>query len=217
MRRVVLGVVVVMVFGSGSATAFEAGSFSVFLGASQSLDSTLTIKQDGYSCMPIDAEWETRAFESPQYWALRFAFGPARDNVRWEIQLLHHKIHLANPTPEVERFEITHGFNILTFARSYTSLPITLRFGGGVVLAHPDSIVRGQQHTGSGGLGGSGYELAGPALLVGAGKDLQLSEHFFLGFEVQITAAWANVSVANGDASTRNVAIHGLVGLGYRF
>jgi hypothetical protein len=101
---------------------------------------------------------------------------------------------------------------MLLFSRSFESLPVTFRVGGGLVLAHTDSIVRGTQSTDEGGLFGTGYELTGPVLMGGVGKDFNLSPRFFVALELQATFGWANVSVYEGDASTTNLALHWMVG-----
>ena len=58
------------------------------------------------------------------------------------------------------------------------------------------------------------HELAGPVFLIGAGRPLSLSDWFFLTPEIQLTVAWAKVSIADGVASGSNVAFHFVVGAG---
>ena len=48
-------------------------------------------------------------------------------------------------------------------------------------------------------------------------RKLPLSSRLFLALEGKLTAAHTRVDAANGHASVPNVAIHGLVGLGYSF
>jgi hypothetical protein len=46
---------------------------------------------------------------------------------------------------------------------------------------------------------------------------LPLGASFHIFPEAQLSAAWARVPVAGGRASAPNVALHGMVGVGYRF
>jgi hypothetical protein len=177
---------------------------------------TLTIEQSGEPDIKISADYETRPFEAPPYYLIRIAH--AKDSAAWELQFLHHKLYLKNTTEEIEHFEISHGYNIFTINRAFQSLPVTLRVGAGIVLAHTESKVRGMEYKGNnGGIFGTGYRIAGPVLIVGGSKPLRLSSRWLITPEIQISAAWARVPVAEGDASAPNVAAHFLVGLGYRF
>jgi len=196
--------------------AADGKAIELFLGAAHSFDTQLTISQADEPDLELSACYATHAFEFPLYYSLRFGLGTG-DSGAWELQLTHHKIHLENPPPEVERFEITHGFNLLTLNRSFARLPVTLRIGAGVVVAHPESVVRGRGFANEGGLLGAGYHLTGPALLVGASRRFSLSSRVFLVLEGQLTAARAKVPVADGEASAPNLAVHGLFGLGFSF
>jgi hypothetical protein len=183
-------------------------SFEGFLGGAFNFGSTLSLRQEGEPDINIDADWETRPFELPPYYSLRIAFH--RDRAAWEVQFTHHKIYLQNVTEDVEQFEITHGFNMLTANYAWTSLPVDIRIGGGVVIAHPDSTVRGQKSS-------EGYQLTGPVFLSGVGKRFDLSSHVFVSTEAQFTYGRANLPIAGGDATAPNAAIHGMIGLGFRF
>lgn len=201
---------------SASADAGERPSFELFLGAAANLKTKLTIEQCREKDIELTAEYETRPFDDPFYYMLRFNF--AREGGGWELQFIHHKIYLTNTTDEVEHFEITHGYNMFTLNRSFPVPLVRLRVGGGIVVAHTESIVRGLRDQGdSGGILGTGYHLTGPAVLAGAGEALALSSRLFVTPEVQVSTAWAKVPVANGRAYAPNVALHGLVGIGYRF
>jgi hypothetical protein len=209
-------IVAVSAAGPAPSHAIELSSFEIFLGGAANLDTTLKVEQEGYPNLDLTASYDTRPFDTPLYWAIRFGFN-RRDRGAWELQLVHHKIYLSNPPEEIQNFEITHGFNVLTVNRSFENLPITLRVGVGLVLAHPDTIVRGQHRSEEGGLFDTGYHLTGPALLAGVGKDLRISSRFFVAIEAQLTASSAEVPIADGDAQAPNVALHGLLGVGYRF
>ena len=195
-------------FSATSVAAESRFSFAAFFGAAQNLGTTLTIEQKGRAELRIAADYATRPFESPIYYAGRLAFRGERG--AWEVQFTHHKLHLQNPSPEVQHFEITHGFNVLVFGRAFYTRVVDWRVLGGVVIAHPESVVRGRARS-------PGYELTGPALVVGAGKEIDLAGRLFAAIDGQFLAARARVSVDAGEASAPNLSLHLLFGLGLRF
>jgi len=207
---------VLLLAAAGSAGAGEP-TVTIFFGAPYNFDSSLAITQKGQPDIDHTASFASRPFELPLYWMVRTGFDSARDDGAWEIQLMHHKLFLDNPTPEVEHFQITHGCNILAIDRSFTSLPVDLRIGAGLILAHTESKVRGLPSPSAGGIADTGYELAGPTLLAGVGKQLELGARFSLAVEAQLTASWVRVRVAEGRARMTSVSAHGLIGLGYQF
>ncbi len=219
MRRIQIIITSVSVILLGFAipvAAIEFSSFEFFLGNAVNLQTPLKISQTGYPTLDFTAEYETRGFERPMYWSFRLAFNRTEKGA-WEFQARHHKLFLSNPPLEVEHFEITHGFNILSFHRSFEDLPVTLRIGAGLVLAEPNTIIRGMADEDSGGLFGSGYTLTGPAVVGGVSKDFTIWKGLFFVIEADLFVAWFRVPVVDGHAEGLNVSLHGLAGLGYRF
>jgi hypothetical protein len=189
-------------------TAVEA-----FLGSAFNFPLPLTIQQQGYDDIEFTARYDTRGFSEPLYWAARLSFQYQLDI--WELQLIHHKIYLTNPPDEIQHFEITHGFNIITLSRRFETKTVPFRFGAGFVLAHPSSRIRGLGLEEGGGIWGTGYRLTGPALLAGAGKRFPIAGGLFVALEGQLIGAYARVPVGNGHANAPNISVHGLVGVGY--
>lgn len=188
--------------------------FQVAVGAVDNLETSLEIRQSGFETLELDADYETRPFESPLYYSLRA--GRWSDRRRgWELELIHQKLFLRNRPPEVERFDISHGYNLATVNRAWEVGRVIARAGAGAVVAHPENTVRGRSLEQSGGLGG-GYHLAGPALQLGVEARLELGPRWFLGLEGKLTAARAEVPVAGGEAEVPNTALHALIGVGLR-
>jgi hypothetical protein len=181
-------------------------------GTARIFDGTLDIRQDGLPELTHAAVYRSDSFEPPLYYTARLRF--LQDGAAWELQITHLKVVLDNTTPEIPHFEISHGHNQLTVNRSWSSLPVTLRVGGGVVITNAESTVRGRvRDTDAEG----GYEFSGPVLLAGVGKEIDLAPWLFVNAEVTLSVAWATVSVANGDADAPVTALHGSFGLGVRF
>lgn len=194
--------------GPGRATELHA-----FAGATFDARTPLTISQDGWPDLRFTARYDSRSFERPLYWAVRVI-----QDVRgrsWALDFVHQKLFLANPPPEVQRFAISHGFNLLTVGRLWPVRGFTALTGGGILIAHPENEVRGMPLDEGGRPGG--YVVTGPVLAVGLGRSLRVHDRFFVSIEGRATVARAHVPVADGEARFTNAALHGLGGLGVRF
>jgi hypothetical protein len=187
----------------------------VAVGAAANRESSLAVRQEGFEEIRVpDAEYETRPFESPLYYALRA--GRWSERRGWELELVHHKLFLRDPPPEIDRLSISHGYNLVTVNRGWRVGGYALRLGAGGVLAHPESTVRGRVAPEEGGLFDAGYHWTGPALQGGVERRFELGERWFLAVEGKATAARAEVPVADGEAEVPNFALHALVGVGCR-
>jgi hypothetical protein len=140
------------------------------------------------------------------------------ENVAWELELIHHRLFLTNPSPEISVFAVHYGYNYFLFGRAWKKGGIVYRLGAGPILTSPESTVRGQQFQRRQTFLDTGYYLSGIGTRVALGRELEVAKHFFLVGEGSLTAgsAW-NVPVVDGSASVPNLAIHGHLGFGLRF
>lgn len=187
----------------------------LLLGGAWNADSSLRIVQGGHDDLEITADWSTRPFEQPLYWALRF--GREGESHGFALELHHHKVYLENPTTEIQSFSVTHGTNIVSLQYRWLRPRWSALALAGIVVAHPENTVRGERLGESGGLFDAGYHLAGPALGMGAGSALPMASWLELAAEARITAAWISVDVVGGEARFTNLAFHLLVGPRVRF
>jgi len=210
MRKTLMTLVLILASGGAQAEADRTGfAFQAFGGTAWNASTTLKIDQAGQPPLEFDAEWDTKPFKQPLYWALRARWRRPDDG--FELQLLHHKVILANPQQGVEHFEVTHGFNTLTVHYVKTVGWLDGRVGAGAVIPHSDSTIRGLHHD------PAGYTIAGPAVIAGVGTEHVFDSRILLAAEVQFMAGWANVGVAGGTADVTSVGLHLLVGVGYVF
>ena len=193
----------------------DAWSFEMFLGAAQSFPMPLTIRQEGYADINLTAEYETRPFEEPPYCAWRV--GRWKEGRAWELEFVHHKLYLRNEPPDVQHFEITHGYNLITVNRAWSYAGFVFRFGAGVVVSHPESIIRDQELPEDEGFLGLGFYRSGSTAQGTAGKKFYLKKGLFWTLEAKLTVSYAWVPVVEGDADAPVIALHGLFGLGYEF
>ena len=92
---------------------------------------------------------------------------------------------------------------------------VSLRAGAGIVLTHPETMVRGQRFLETGGI--LGWYVSGPALQVSVGKQFEFGRRFFAGVEGKAVGAWARVPIVGGNADVPNLSLHGLLSAGWRF
>ncbi len=172
----------------------------------------LTIYQKGEAPIRVDRpQWDTRPLYESPYYAIRV------DNGRWGVELIHHKLYLDNPPPEVQQFWISHGYNLILVERLAARPPFTVVYGVGPVLAHPETIVREQELSDPphAGISLTGFYLSGISVHASALYRLPITSWLRLVAEGKVTAAWARVPVADGYADVPNVAVHGLLGLAF--
>lgn len=131
-----------------SSLVWSSPYFSLSYGNAVNATETLTIEPDDdapYDPITFKAEFDSRGLELPPFYSLKLGWRPSDLQWRWEVELLHQKLHVpdADLPPQVDHFEVTHGFNLFLFNVSHP-LPyagLSARLGGGTILAHPDITI----------------------------------------------------------------------------
>ena len=185
------------------------------VGGAYNLSLPLTIEQTGAPDLSLTGHYDTRAFDTPLYYVLRVerAYG----NGALALELIHHKLFLTNPPDEVQDFSISHGFNVVTLQRAWSRAGVvSLRAGAGVVVAHPETTVRGQKQPGGGWLD-RGYYVSGPAAQVAFGISRPLRGRWRVGGEGKLVGARAWVPIADGTARLWHASAHLNALVGARF
>ena len=122
-------------------------SFQLLGGSAYNFRTPITIKQSGEEPLNFDARYKTRPFVDFPYYCLRI--GRWDHDAAWELEFLHHKLYLENAPPQVQHFEISHGFNLITMNRSWLIHGFVWRVGLGAVVGYPDNVkVRNRTTTG---------------------------------------------------------------------
>lgn len=217
MRWWVLGTALPCAAGTAAAQReLERWSVEVFAGTAWSVPTPLVVRQQGEPDLRLRARWETRPWRDAPYYAYRVGRRDRRG--AWEAELLHHKLYLANPPAEVQRLEVTHGYNLVTANRVVRPVRedrFLYRLGVGLVVAHPEGRVRGRELRPVRSLLGGGYHVAGGTLHLSAGRRLPLGGGAFVAPEAKLTASWARAPAGDAWLTVPNVAVHALAGLGY--
>lgn len=189
-------------------------SFELFGGSQFNIPLPLTIKQKGEETIKVNyPKYDSSPFEESPYYAYRFGFW--KGYKAYELELVHQKIILKNKPSEIQHFEISHGYNLITINRAFLYPSFILRVGGGIVLTHPESTVRNKEN-GYDKEFPDGFYISGPTAQIAICKRIKISQRLFCAMETKFTSSYAtHVPIADGYAEVPNMAIHLLFGLGY--
>jgi len=78
-------------------------------------------------------------------------------------------------------------------------------------------MVRGKRFDTTQGFMDKGYYLSGITSQISVQKKIFIGKHFFFSAETKVTAAFAQVKIADGFARVPVFSLNGLVGLGLEF
>jgi len=173
----------------------------------------LTIKQDNYAPVKLQAKFASEPFTLPLYVDSRVIRWKNRK--LWEAEFLHHKLYLQNTTPEVEKYNISHGFNMLMINRGFDHQKFQYRFGGGIVLSHPESKIRGKEFGDSDDNWDLGYYISGPVINLALGRQMHLNKRIYINAESKTTLAYGRIKIAEGNSDVYNIAFHLILGIGF--
>lgn len=182
-------------------------------GVAKSLPMPLSISQSGQSDIDFTARYDGESFKIPPYYEYRIGYW--KEGKAIEVEFIHHKLYLENNPPEVQLFSISHGLNLIMVNRAWDMESYILRVGGGIVVTHPESTVRGLSFKETGGW--NGYYISGATVQGAIAKRFNLWEGLFANIEAKATLSYVVVPIADGDARVTDVSLHGLFGLGYEF
>ena len=213
MRGTPWAAVFAVVLGPGPVAAQL--SVEALLGTSFSVPSRLSISQAGQPTLRFTAHYSTKPREDTPYFAVRI--GLWKHNKAWLLDLIHHKLYLDNPPPEVQYFRVTYGFNMVTVGRAWRRGGLVYSAGLGAVFTHASSSIRGRQYQGTGGPLNQGYTFTGASALGGVQYRIGLGEGSYLALDGKLSVAYAQVHVSQGEAHVPNAALHLTAGLGFQF
>ncbi|HET7040648.1 MAG TPA: hypothetical protein VFI13_01455 [Gemmatimonadales bacterium] len=193
-------------------------AFELFGGSAFSFDTPFTVSQAGQPELTMTAEWDTRPFYAAPYYAYRISKLDTLGRDGWALDFTHHKIYLHNRPAEISKFEISHGYNQIVYSKLWRRAGWLGSLGGGMVIGHPESTIRGLTHDDDdGGTLGGGYYLCGVVGQAALGRRADFSRKMFATVLGKATAATCRVPVRDGWAEAPNVALHLNIGVGMRW
>jgi hypothetical protein len=190
-------------------------TFELHCGEVYNLPMPLIIRQQSYPDIKFKARYASESFILPVYWDWRFSRW--QNGKSWEFEAIHHKLYLDNTTSEVQKFNISHGFNMIMVNRGIQKKSFRCRAGAGIILAHPESIIRGKEFGNTSDDFDLGYFISGPVFNLAVSKPFYISNRFYINAEAKTTFAYSSIKVAQGHADVYCIAFHIILGLGVDF
>lgn len=216
--------------------------FSVYTGSSHTRDSDLrlVLPGSGTDLTARDVRWDARPFKAAPYYGLRAAhFFERYENWGAALDFVHYKMYakvdrtvsvdgmwkgarvasLGPLNQYVQRFEISHGVNVLSLNGIYRWLDPRLAAGrlrpyAGAGLAyyrpHAEGVVGNVPFE-------TGYEPSGFGYQLLAGAQYQLTERTGLFVETKFNSGTAKVDFAGGRAETPLRTFHLVGGISFAF
>lgn len=202
-------------------------TLQVYGGLVYNMNEDVTYKESGETDIVMkDVELKTKPFTAPPYYGIRLSIWDT-DATAWEIEHTHQKLYISDSDviAPLEHWEMTDGFNFFFVNKAWkldeSWQNIIVRVGAGLVITHPDVTYDGERRheDGSGAITyGEGYDLSGFVWQIGAEKQFDITEDWFLSVETRMTYAKAWAEDASGGLSVlQNRAFHLNYGVGYRF
>ena len=216
-RRVGLLVLIIVVLINGPAPVQADWALEVFGGFPVTPARTVHIKLDSGENIELYAPMKSKPFKMPFYYDQRLIHWSADGKAGWALDFMHHKLILKEPTDDVQDFQLTNGYNMLTVQRLWKMGETVLMAGAGIVITHPESTIHWRTFRETGGLFNWGYFPSGPVAIVGAGRQLRLSDMFYVAGDVRGSLSYVDVPVVEGRATMTDVSLHFFGGVGVVF
>jgi hypothetical protein len=121
-------------------TAAAQIAVSIHIGFAFNFRTPLTVRQQDEATLRLRANYASRPFALPLYYGVRVEWW--KGEAAWGLEFIHQKLYLQSRPPEIEHFEISHGYNMIFIDRGWRSGRETLQAGAGIILAHPEAVVR---------------------------------------------------------------------------
>lgn len=185
-----------------SVSLAQSGGIQFSLGLTWNTPTNLRVVQKGYPDTVVKkAQFTGKDLEWFPYYTLRLWYGnPA--GLRYELELIHQKLIFTQAEENgdiLNRFQVTDGFNYLLFNLAYAldaGVRVVSRVGFGVIIPHPQTVVRGKEW----GIDGdpNGYHFGG----FGAQIAVSLEHPFWATptLEAKFTLAQSRLNIADGYA-----------------
>ncbi len=114
----------------------------------------------------------------------------------------------------MEKFGVSHGYNMVFFNHGRVWGKYIFRFGLGSALVHGESTIRGMVYQNGPGFDFPGYRLRGVGVNAGVARQFKISKTFFINAEAKVNAAIANIPIVGGHARMNVVVFQLILGPG---
>ncbi len=195
-------------------------SFEVHGGFPLNFSLPMTVQQTGYPTIKFNAQFNSEPFKSPVFWVVRFS--KWKNSKAWEFELMHQKLFLKNKPPEIQYFNVSHGYNQLLISRAFKFKIIKkqefiFKGGAGIVIAHAENSVRNKELNQHQSFFNLGYNVGGTTINIALAKQLPLTNRFYLNAETKFNTSYTIIPIVDGNAKVWHSAFEFIFGLGYKF
>jgi len=191
-------------------------SFELQFGVVHSLKLPLTFYQKNYPDIRVSkADFYSEPLNDPPYWDWRFTKWFKNRSIQFEA--IHHKFYLKNLPAEVDRFGISHGYNMVMFNYGTLFRKYIFSAGAGSAFVHGESTVRGKVYPEGPGFDIYGYRLRGLSINLAAARQVKINKTFFVNAELKVNAAVANIPIVDGHARVNIVVFQFIMGPGFNW
>ena len=194
-------------------------SVDLSLGEVYNLDQDISISRTNGSDINFHASFKTNGLKSPQYYSLRL--GSEIRQIHTEFEFIHHKLYVEDLPPEIDKFEVSDGYNLLLInIVNNIRDNLLYRFGLGTVVTHPDIVIEGQTNYVEGGglipkFWTEGYHWGGICSQASLGYRKKITSQIQLNLETKIIYASAKIPVVDGSFILPNLSLHFLAGFSF--
>jgi hypothetical protein len=218
-------------------------SVAAYLGGAHADQTSLQIQMPGSatSLLIHPISYADRPFQSPLYYGYRagYYFNRFHRHFGFQGEFTHLKVYaetdrvaqisgMLNGAPinetavvssVVQRFDITHGVNLLTGnfvfrqplrATGSSRFVFLARTGAGVTIPHPENEILGT-------LNMQRYQVGSPVIQFGAGLEVRLWRAIYALTEVKYTRTNETVDIAQGTGTSLLNSAHAIAGLEWHF
>jgi hypothetical protein len=216
MKKIIIALIIIVIFSTSALAANNNWKFEFLTGVPHNLLTPLKISQEGEAEIYLkQAKYDSKPLQVPIYYSWRL--GKWGETEGLELEVMHQKLYLQNKPDTVQHFEVSHGYNLVTINKAWKLDETVVRLGAGMVLAHPKTTVRGKTLFESGGILDTGYYLGGSTFGASAARQISITEQMYFSAEGKVTGSYAQIPINDGEAEVPNVALHLLLGIGYKF
>ncbi len=203
-----------LILSIGPACALEGWHLSTFMGGSMSFPNHLKLNLEGLPDQSKDAIYSNKSFSDSHWWSFRLEDWHGERGSG--LELIHHKIYLANTNDVIHDFSISDGYNLAYYNFAWKTSPSDrVRLGLGLAFGHMDATLGDRPRFHTSGL--SGHFLAGPTVQFNYEKWLWENDTNFISLDTKLTLAYARVPVSRDRreyADAPDIALHLSLGVG---
>ena len=194
-------------------------SVDLSLGDVYNLNQDISISRNNHPDINFNASFKTNGLKSPQYYSLRL-----RNEIRKikiEFEFIHHKLYVEDFPSEIDKLEVSDGYNLLLInIVNNIKDNLLYRFGLGTVVTHPDIVIEGQTNYIEGGglipkFWTEGYHWGGICSQASLGYRKKISNKTQIILETKIIYASTKIPVVDGSFILPNLSLHFLAGFSF--